>query len=49
MPFQCDSSLIEKIPKITPPETGNSFNRDCEGTKTIDLSDDKVLLREECH
>ena len=48
MPFACDNGLIGEIPKISPPETVNAFKKGCEGSKTKDLSGDKVLLREEC-
>ena len=48
MPFTCDSGLTGEIPKIIPPEKANVFKKDCEMSETIDLSDDKILLREKC-
>ena len=48
MPFKCDNGLNGKIPKISPPNTINAFKKGCEGSETIDLSGDKILLREKC-
>ena len=48
MPFTCDDRLIGEIPKISPPEAANAFKKGCEGSERIDLSGDKVLLRQEC-
>ena len=48
MPFTCDNGLVEEIPKISPPERANAFKKGCEGSERIDLSGDKVLLRQEC-
>ena len=48
MPFTCDDGLIGEIPKISPPETVNAFKKGCESSESIDLSGDKVLLRQEC-
>ena len=48
MPFTCDNGLIGEIPKISPPEPANAFKKGCEGSESVDLSGDKVLLREEC-
>lgn len=48
MPFTCDNGLVEEIPKISPPERVNVFEKGCEGSERIDLSGDKVLLRQEC-
>ena len=48
MPFTCDNGLVDEIPKISPPETANVFNKGCEGSEIKELSGDKVLLREEC-
>ena len=48
MPFTCTNGLVEEIPKISPPERANAFKKGCEGSERIDLSGDKVLLRQEC-
>ena len=48
MPFTCDNGLVEEIPKISPPKRANAFEKSCEGSERIDLSGDKVLLRQEC-
>ena len=48
MPFTCDDRLIGEIPKTIPPASPNAFKKGCEGSERIDLSGDKVLLREEC-
>ena len=48
MPFTCDDRLIGEIPKISPPEPANAFEKGCKGSESLDLSGDKVLLREEC-
>ena len=48
MPFTCDDGLIGEVPKISPPETINSFKKGCETSETIDVSGDKFLLREKC-
>ena len=48
MPFTCNNGLVEEIPKISPPERANAFKKGCEGSERIDLSGDKVLLRQEC-
>ena len=49
MPFTCDDGVIDEFPKIRPPEQpANAFKKGCEGSKSVDLSGDKVLLREEC-
>ena len=48
MPFTCDNGLIGEIPKISPPEPASSFKKGCKGFESVDLSGDKVLLREEC-
>ena len=48
MPFTCTNRLVEEIPKISPPERANAFKKGCEGSERIDLSGDKVLLRQEC-
>ena len=49
MPFTCDNGLVEEIPKISPPEPSNAFKKGCEGSEPVDLSGDKILLREKCH
>ena len=48
MPFTCDNGLTGEIPKISPPETANAFKKGCKSSEKIDISGDKVLLREEC-
>ena len=48
MPFTCTNGLVKEIPKISPPERANVFKKGCEGSERIDLSGDKVLLRQEC-
>ena len=48
MPFKCNSDPIGKIPKIDPPEVTNELKSGCKGTKTIDLSNNKLFEREEC-
>ena len=48
MPFTCDNGLTGEIPKISPPEPAKAFKKDCEGSESIDLSGDKILLREKC-
>ena len=48
MPFTCDNGLIGEIPKISPPEPAKAFRKGCEGSESVDLSGDKILLREEC-
>ena len=48
MPFTCDNGLIGEIPKISPPEPASPFKNGCEGSESVDLSGDTVLLREEC-
>ena len=49
MPFTCDNGLVEEIPKISPPEPSNAFKKGCEGSEPVDLSGDKILLREKCN
>ena len=48
MPFTCDNRPIGEIPKISPPEPANAFKKGCKGSESVDLSDDKILLREKC-
>ena len=48
MPFTCDNELIGEIPKISPPEPANAAIKGCEGSELVDLSGDKILLREKC-
>ena len=48
MPFTCDNGLIGEVPKISPPEPANVFKKGCEGPEIIDLSGDKIFLREKC-
>ena len=46
MPFTCDNGLIGEVPKISPPEPANVFKKGCEGPEIIDLSGDKIFVRE---
>ena len=48
MPFTCDNGLIGEIPKISPPEPVNAFKKGCEGSESVNLSGDKILLRKKC-
>ena len=48
MPFTCNNVLIREIKEISPPEPANAFKKGCEGSKSVDLSGDKILLREKC-
>ena len=48
MPFTCDNEFIGKVPKISPPEPAKAFKNGCEGFESVDLSGDKILLREIC-
>ena len=48
MPFTCDNGLIGEIPKISPPEPAKAFKKGCEGSESVDLSGDKILLKEKC-
>ena len=48
MPFKCNNGLIGEIPKISPPEPANPPKKGCEGSESVDLSGDKILLREKC-
>ena len=48
MPFTCDNGLIGEVPKISPPEPANVFKKGCEGPEIIDLSGDKIFVREKC-
>ena len=48
MPYACDNGLIEEIPKISLPEPAKAFKNGCEGSASVDLSGDKIILREKC-
>ena len=48
MPFTCDNGLTVEIPKISPPEPANAFKKGCEDSESVDISGDKILLREKC-
>ena len=48
MPFTCDNGSISEIPKIIPPEPAKAFKKDCKGSESVDLSGNKILLREKC-
>lgn len=48
MPFTCDNGFIGDIPKISPPEPAKAFKKGCEGSESVDLSGDVILLRETC-
>jgi len=48
MPFACDNGLIGEIPKINPPKPANAAKKGCKGSESVDLSGDKILLREKC-
>ncbi len=48
MPFTCDTGFIGEIPKISPPEPAKVFKKGCNGSESVDLSGDKILLRKKC-
>ena len=48
MPYKCDNGLIGEVPKISPPEPAKSFKKGCEGSESVDLTGDKIFLREKC-
>ena len=48
MPFTCDNGFIGDVPKISPPEPAKAFKKGCEGSESVDLSGDKILLKEKC-
>jgi len=48
MPFTCDNGFIGDVPKISPPEPAKAFKKGCEGSESVDLSGDKILLEEKC-
>ena len=48
LPFTCNNGLIGEIPKISPPEPAKAFKKGCQGSESVDLTGDKVLLRKEC-